>query len=414
MNFFKTSILSGINTAVTVATGLVTNKLVAVFIGPEGLGVIGQFKDFMKLLLSVSQLGLDSGIVKNVSESQHDKVALAKVLSTAFKAQLLVSVVLALGIFLFRNQILIYLLGTREHAEIFVLLGLAVFPMFLFSSLLAILNGLHQIKRYVSISIIANVLSSGCTIVLIFLYGLSGVLYSLVLAQFITFGTLLFFLKNSGIKISWFTQKFDLGKFRELLKFSAMFISGTLTLSLSLIFVRKYLASNLGLEFAGYWEAMWRISALYLTFLTSAFAFYLLPTFSKLKTKYLRKEIFKIWKITLPVALLIGTTVFLAKDILIPILYSEEFLVIGSLFLFQIMGDILRINSWVLGNLLVAKVHAKVFIAVQIGWGVLFCILVTVLVPQYGFKGVSIAYFLTYVAHFGFMNIYFKKLLWKI
>jgi PST family polysaccharide transporter len=147
--------------------------------------------------------------------------------------------------------------------------------------------------------------------------------------------------------------------------------------------------------------------------LTSAFGFYLLPTFSKLYTKYLRKEIFSIWKITLPTTIIAGVGLFFLKDFVIRLVFTEEFLVISSLMGFQILGDVLKINSWVLGNLILAKAHTKVFIGVQVGWAVLFFLLSLVFLNIYGFWGISVAYFLTYLVHFIFMNIYFKKLLWQ-
>ena len=62
MNFFRTSILSGIQTVISMGLGLLTNKFIAIFIGTEGFAVIGQLKDFLKITLSLGQLGFDKGI----------------------------------------------------------------------------------------------------------------------------------------------------------------------------------------------------------------------------------------------------------------------------------------------------------------------------------------------------------------
>ncbi|TQD38817.1 O-antigen translocase [Haloflavibacter putidus] len=413
MNFFKTSILSSINTVVNMVLRLATNKLIAVYIGSEGFALIGQFKDFLKLGLSIGQLGLDKGIIKYVAENQEKPEQLRRVLSTAFIAQLVMSVVLALLVFFFRNQILMLLLGSSTYSEIFMLVSFSIIPMVLFTSLLGILNGLHEVTRYVLISIIANICGSLLTIAFIYFFGITGVLYSLGINQFINFSVALFFLRKSSFQIDWIKQKFEKSEFRKLLKFSAMFISGTVSLSITLIAVRKYLTVHFGLDYAGYWEAMWRISAIYLTFLTSAFGLYLLPTFSKLNVKYLRKEIFKIWKITIPLSIIAALGLYFLRDFVIQLIYSEKFLIISGLFLFQLMGDFLKINGWILGNLLIAKAHAKAFIFFQVGWALLFYASINFWVARSGFTGVAIAYFTTYFIHFVMMNIYFRKLLWR-
>ena len=192
-----------------------------------------------------------------------------------------------------------------------------------------------------------------------------------------------------------------------------MMIVGTITLSVTLIAIRKYINSQLGIDYTGYWESLWRLSGIFVTVLTSAFGFYLLPTFSKLYTKHLRKEIFNIWKITIPISITAGAIVILFRDFFITLVYTEEFLVISSLLFFQILGDIIKINSWVLGNLILAKVHVKTFIGVQIGWSLTFFILSISLIPKLGFVGIAVAYLISYILHFLFMNLYFRKLLWK-
>ena len=413
MNFFKTSVLSGIQTSIKLVLGLLTNKLIAVYIGSEGFAIVGQIKDLMKTGSSLGQLGLDKGLIKYSALYKDKKAELRKVLSTAFVVQLLVSSILAFVAIIFRNQLFNLLVGTDKNAELVWIIGLSLIPMVFHTSLMSILNGWHFIKKYVWVSIIANFTASAFTLAMIYFFQLRGLLISLGVVPFLNFLIVFFYLKKHNFEWDYFFQGFKTKPLKKLLNFSAMTISGTVSLSIVLIATRKTISSQFGLDYAGYWEALWRISSLFIMVLTSAFGFYLLPTFSKLYTKYLRKEIFSIWKITLPTTIIAGVGLFFLKDFVIRLVFTEEFLVISSLIGFQILGDVLKINSWVLGNLILAKAHTKVFIGVQVGWAVLFFLLSLVFLNIYGFWGISVAYFLTYLVHFIFMNIYFKKLLWQ-
>jgi len=413
MNFLKTSILSGINTLITLILGLITNKFIANFIGSEGFAVIGQIKDFMKITLSLGQLGFDKGIVKYISTHKNSSKKLSKYISTIFISQLVISIIIALITILFSKQLYYYLTGISHLSKYFILIGVSILPMVFYTSAMSILNGLHEIKKYTFISIAANIVTSGIALILIYNYKLKGVLINLALIQFINFFVLLLFVIKKPFQVSWFKQKFQKNEFKQLSKFSLMSICGTLVLSTTLIAIRKYLNSYLGIEYTGYWEALWRLSAIFITVLTSAFGFYLLPTFSKLYVKHLRKEIFNIWKITLPISIIAGILFIFLRDFVINLVYSEEFLVISSLLIFQILGDIIKVNSWILGNLLLAKVHVKTFIAVQIGWSALFFLLSVILIQEIGFIGIGVAYLISYIIHFVFMNIYFRKLLWR-
>ena len=158
---------------------------------------------------------------------------------------------------------------------------------------------------------------------------------------------------------------------------------------------------------------MWRISAMYLLFLTTTFKFYLLPTFSSIAGAELRKEVFKVWRFMLPVIIVIALAIYILRDFVINILLDKEFFLVGTLIGFHLLGDTIKINGWVLGNILIAKAKTKAFIFFQIEWALVFAILTYIFVREFGFVGVSVAYFVAYVIHFILMNVYFRKLLWK-
>ena len=49
MNFIKTSFLSGISTAISLLARLISTKIVAVYLGTNGMFLMGQLKDFLRL-----------------------------------------------------------------------------------------------------------------------------------------------------------------------------------------------------------------------------------------------------------------------------------------------------------------------------------------------------------------------------
>ena len=192
-----------------------------------------------------------------------------------------------------------------------------------------------------------------------------------------------------------------------------MFIVSALSIPVSLLVVRKYIILKISLNAAGVWEGLWRLSAMYLMVLTTAFSTYLLPTFSILTGKRLQEEVFKVLKFVIPLSAFILTSIFILKDWLISLLFTKEFKTMSELFKYQILGDFVKILSWVMGNIIIAKAQTKAFISVQIGWSILFILLSIAFVNLYGLAGVTIAYFISCCANLLFMNIYFKKLLWS-
>ena len=96
---FKISSLNSFSVIVKIGIGLITSKLLAVFVGPSGMALVGNFRNFTSSLESISTLGFQTGIVKYVAEyNAVDKEKLPILLSTAFKKSFMASSRMARGV----------------------------------------------------------------------------------------------------------------------------------------------------------------------------------------------------------------------------------------------------------------------------------------------------------------------------
>ena len=417
MNFIKTSIYSAASTTISLLVKLITNKVIALYLGTNGMFLMGQLKDFLKIGNTLGTMGIETGTVKYTSELNNKEKDFKDLVSTSFKIHLYSSLIIIGLILIFYNYLTLTL--SKEVSEInnYLFKYLLCFSIVSFSIqtfIMSVLNGLKKIKIFILINIIATIISAGVLIFLVINYFTIGAYYALILSPIITLITALvicMFLKP--FKLNFLSSVFKIEHFKNLSNFSLMAIMAPICLVGATFTVRFYIYDEFDSNHAGSWEAMWRISAIYLLFLTTTFKFYLVPTFTNLENNSLKKEVFKIWKTTLPIIIIITLGVYISKDLIIDILFTSEFNLVNSLILFHLLGDIIKINCWVLGNVLVAKAKTKHFILFQVEWSVVFVILSIILANIYGFVGLSIAYFTTYIIHFLLLNIYFRKLLWK-
>ncbi|MDG2173216.1 MAG: O-antigen translocase [Flavobacteriaceae bacterium] len=413
MNFIKTSLYSGISTAISLLVRLISNKIVAVYLGTNGIFLLGQLKDFLRLSNVLSGFGIENGIIKYTSQFQESDEELKKILSTSFKIHLIFSLISSILILFFSNIIAEYLSLDFESKYYFLVLSISVISFSIHTLLMSIINGIKRIKLYVTINVVSVIISAIVMITLVLKYAVIGALYALIINQIITLAvTCILFYLYKPFKISLLFSGFDFNYFKKLSSFSIMAITGPTCLIISTFIVRYYISDEFDTNFAGSWEAMWRISAIYLLFLISTFKFYLIPTFSKLNNEDLKEEVFKIWKVVIPIIIIITAGVYLLRDIIITVLLSKEFFLINEIIFFHLLGDIIKINCWVLGNILISKADTKAFVFFQIEWSVIFVVLSYFLINAYGFWGVSLAYFITYIIHFSLLNIHLRKLLW--
>ena len=413
MNFIRTSLYSGVSTAISLLVRLISNKIIAVYLGTNGIFLLGQLKDFLRLSNVFSGFGIENGIIKYTSEFQKSDGELRKILSTSFKVHIFFSLIFCILILIFKNTIVEYLLVDFDSTFYFLILSISVISFSIHTLLMSIINGIKKIKLYVTINIISVIISAILMITLVLKYAIIGALYALIINQIITLlVTLILFYIYKPFSLSLLLSNFNTEYFKKLSGFSIMAITGPTCLIISTFIVRYYLSDKFDTNFAGSWEAMWRISAIYLLFLISTFKFYLIPTFSKLNSENLRKEVFKIWKVVVPIIIVITAGVYLLRDIIITVLLSNEFFLINEIIFLHLLGDIIKINCWVLGNILISKADTKAFVFFQIEWSVIFVTLSYFLINAYGFWGVSLAYLITYVIHFTLLNIHLRKLLW--
>jgi len=388
-----------------------------VYLGTNGMFLIGQLKDFLKIGNTLGTMGIETGTVKYSSELNEKENNFKDLLATSFKIHLFTSLIIIALILFFYNYLAVSLSEEMSEMNNYFFKYILCFSILSFSIqtfIMSVLNGLKKIKIFIFINILATIISGGVLIYLVVNYLTIGAYYALILSPIITLIiALIISLFLKPFKLNFLNSVFKLQHFKNLSNFSLMAIIAPLCLISATFIVRYYIYEEFDSNHAGSWEAMWRISAIYLLFLTTTFKFYLVPTFTNLENNSLKKEVFKIWKTTLPIIIIITLGVYISKDLIINILFTSEFNLVNSLILFHLLGDIIKINCWVLGNILVAKAKTNHFILFQLEWSIIFVFLSIILVNIYGFVGLSIAYFITYIIHFLLLNIYFRKLLWR-
>ena len=413
MNFIKTSFLSGLSTAISLLARLISTKIVAVYLGTNGMFLMGQLKDFLRLGNTIGSFGIENGIVKYVSEYDNDKSKLSNIIGTSFKINFTSALIFSGLIIIFKNQIADFLQINFSENFYFLILIFSIISASIHTCFLSIYNGLNKIKLYVLVNIFSNIISAIILVILVLEMEIIGAFYALAINQiFSLLINVIFFFIYKPFDIGWVFKKFVYDNLKKLSSFSIMAVVGPTCLIISTFIVRDFIFAEFGSDYAGSWEAMWRISAIYLLFLITTFKFYLIPTFSKLDDNELKKEVFKIWKVVIPIIIIITAGVYITKDLIINILLSKEFILINAIIFFHLLGDIIKINCWVLGNIMISKADTKSFIFFQIEWSVVFVALTYLFIGKYGFVGVSISYFITYIIHFSLLNLYFRKLLW--
>lgn len=398
MNLIKTSLLNGIAVAVKVASALVLNKILAVYVGPAGYAIIGQFQNAVSIVVSLAGSVVATGVTKATAQHYDDEARQHAVWQTAIRFSLGASLIAGVSLLFVGDWLSTWLLHRTDMSSVFVWLGLALPAMAANNLLMAIING----KKEVGIYVLANIIGSLLSLVVIGLLAYYFGLYGALVAFTINPAIVLISTAAMVARRDWFRARFLWGQMnrsalRELSGFGLMGLTSALTLPVTFMLIRDHLATTLGLSAAGYWQASWKISEIYLMLVTTTLSVYYLPRLAEIRTAHeLKTEIMKIYRFVMPVVLVGAATIYLLRDFIIHTLFTPDFIPMRELFSWQLAGDVIKIGSWILAYIMFGRAMVKVFVITEIAFSMSFVLLSWLLVGLFGLVGVSMAYAINY------------------
>lgn len=394
MNLLKTSVLNGVAVLIKTATMFILNKILAVYVGPAGYAAIGQFQNFIQMVTTFAGTAINNGVVKYTAEYYEDESKQQVIWKTAGTIVLLFSFIFSLLILIFQKQLAIYIFRTQSFQSIFV--WFAIFLLFFtFNALfLAILNGKKEVFRLVLANIIGSILSLIITSILAIKYGLYGALVSLSIYQSLVFFVTFFFCyKSDWFRLSYFFGQIDKEVATKLAAFALMAFVSVFFGNIAQILLRNIIINQYGMEYAGYWEAMTRLSTGYLMLASTILGVYYLPRLSELK-KYseIKREIESGYKYILPIAIIASILVYILKNYIVEILFTRKFLPMLELMFWQLVGDILKIGSWIISFMMLSKAMTKLFLITETIFALSILPITLICINFFSFKGIAIAF----------------------
>lgn len=384
-------------------TALVTAKMVSIYLGPVGLGIIGQLNSFIVIVLGLATGSINNGVIKYVAEYTGFPQKQKEIITTSVTITIICTVVLSLVIIGFHGYWSDYIFGIgNDFKSIIILFGFTLIFYALYSLSIAIINGLQDYKKYNLINILASLCGLIFTLILIHFGKLKGALFAMVTYQSISFLIAMFTMKNQvAFKVRELFVFNNKKTYINLLGFSLMSLVTTASMPLAQIYIRTFITHNVGSVSTGYYEAVSRISGVYLTLITTTLSVYYLPRLSALTDKQqLKHEIFSGYKLIIPILVVMSGVIYFTRLFIIKVAFTNDFMEMESYFLPQLVGDFFKIASWLLAFLMLAKAMVKIFILTEIAFTASLILFTQYFVVKFGGEGAIIAYCLNYFFYF--------------
>jgi O-antigen/teichoic acid export membrane protein len=391
--------LNSLSVLVRMGTGLISAKVVALWIGPIGMAWVGNLRNFITAVENIATLGMTNGIVKYITEYRNDPNTQAAFIHTVLTVLTAVALLTSLGIgsmAVLWNPMLLE--GYTTDTALWWWIAVAL-PWYLVSIVLvAILNGMEAFRQVVKIQTLGAILGLGITVGLVYSYATWGALLAVVVAPAVSFGLSLWALRKT---LQSYRPRVQWSFIRNLSHFSLMALASSVIGPWVMILIRKKLIAFHGLDQAGYWEALNRLSGFYFVFVTTLIGLYFLPKLVQSESRAEDREVFQAYYGKIIPLFGIGLLlIYLLRNPLITFLYTEEFQPITSVLVWQLLGDFCKALALLLGYRFFAKRQTLQFLITELGSLALLYVLCSLWIPLYGLHGLLYAYALNYAVYF--------------
>ncbi len=394
--------LSGIHSLLRLVLSFVSIKFTAIYLGPSGLALVAQLANFISICQGLLGGGLGTATARLYPEFRNDQAARKRFLATAWRLASVFAVASIVAIALASGPLARWLLTSDGHRTAVMLAGVAVACLVLNVVIMSAINGAGELGRVVTSNVIASAVGCAVYVPASVAWGISGGLIGYAVSQAVFLPVSLAVLRgSSSVAPGDFRGEFDRAQARRILGFVPMLIAHSVMSPLGLILIRDLVASHLGLATAGLWQATWRLSEVYLGVVMASLSLYFHPRLGEVVgTPALREEIVRTFARAVGMTAAVALALFLARDWVVRIVFTEEFLPVRDLMPIQLLGDVLRMAAWTLGFVLVALVRSRWYIALEILIPAIYFGAALFLVPQFGVRGVTWAYCLAGAVHF--------------
>lgn len=391
-----------------ILVGIVRNKLVALLLGAEGMGLMSLFNSTTKLISDSTNFGLSMSAVRELSAAfeQHDETYMRRCIDSV-RLWIMLTALLGMAVCMVMSPILSqWVFGWGDHSLHFVLLSIVVFLMAVTGGELAILKALRQLKSLAKISFLNIVGALITSIPLFYIWRQAAIVPSLIivaLTQMLL--TIYYSHRQYAIHFNW--SKTLLLQGSPMLKIGVAFVLAGILGSGADFLIRRYLNVLGSVETVGLFNAAYMMTMTYAGLVFSAMETDFFPRLSSIKHTgaLLNETVNSQIEVSLLLISPMLVVFMVGVPVLLPLLYSREFVSLQVMVQTLVLAMYWRAVKLPIAYIPLAKGNSRLYLLVEAIYDVVLVLAVIAGFHFYELLGAGIA--ITLVAVLDFLMLYY-------
>ena len=399
---------------------IIRTKLVAMWIGPVGIGLFGLFNNALEMISTGTNLGIRSSSVRDISQAMgsHDSSLVARMVTVVRKWSMWLG--------LERQRDYSYddsgydpegrgddriTFGDDLHIWGFVALSVAVLLGALTNGEYAVLQGTARLKRLASVTLWGTICGLAVSIPLFYLLRERSILPSII-AYAAALAIFAWVFRNRDYPAMQVSRRetFDMGK--GFVRLGIFMTLGNFATILASYAFNAWLNVNAGTEQVGFYQAGYTLINKYTGLILTALGMEYYPRLSQVADSRLRLRAFVSQEINVAIAIMapVVALFILLREVVVWILYTPDFNVILTFVSWGMIGTVLRTVSWCLAFTILAKGDGKTYLWTEAASAVINLLLNIVFYRWWGLTGLGIAFLVSYLLYTLIVAVvYFKQ-----
>jgi antigen flippase len=409
----STSIIGG-STVIVIFIRMLRTKVLAVLLGPAGVGLEAMYDS----VISLAKIGVDMGIsgsgVRQIAAAHGsgNPTTIATTVFTLRRVCLMLGLIGAAVLFLTREKVSRVTFGNDDHAFDIGLLSVILLFVALTGGQGALLQGMRRIGDLARMNILGTAFGAVLSIPIVYFWGRDGIPAYMVLTAAVA--ALISWsyarrVQTQPIKVPLRQVATEAG---SLFRLGLAFVSSGLMATGALFLLRIFVMRETGVVGAGQFQAANAISMIYVGFILQAMGTDFYPRLTSAADDNHRCN--KLVNEQAEISILLALPGVLATLALAPwvihFFYSNKFELAGEILCWQVAGMMLRVLSWPMGFIVVAKGRAAIlFLTDLIAYSV-YVALGWVGLKFFGLPGTGMAFLSLYIFHWCMIYVVVRRM----
>jgi enterobacterial common antigen flippase len=393
----KSTFIMGSSSVINSLMGIVRTKIIALMLGPSGMGLTGIYITITNLFSTFSGMGIGESGVRQIAEAVHSEKpdVVPRTVRTVRRLAFVSGATGLTLLFIFSPDVSSITFGNPHHALDVALLSMIIFFTALTSGQTSLIQGMRRIGDLAKVTVCGAILGTIFSIPAIYFFGERGIALYLIIVSAAAFAASWWFSSRITVPVVRVSWGESLREAKPLLKLGVALMLGALMAAGTQYLLRVLIVRKLGLDAAGAYHASTTLSLVYVGIILNAMLTDFYPRLSAVCSDH--DECRSLINKQVEVGLLLAVPGILAimtfAPVVIVIFYSSKFMLAVQILKWQILGVLLQVVSWPMGFMLRAKAAGKLFFFTEFIANALNLTLSWLGIGQFGLPGIGMAFF---------------------